>query len=494
MTRGQPLPQGGLLPDAPELPPPVRVGRGGRKIPAEVIDDDGLGRFDPHIDGIDFWESLEGMRVQIENPLVVGPTGRFGNLVVVADQGADATGRTSRGGLLLRPGDGNPERLALDLTWLRDPFSAQVGDRFDGVVEGILDYQYRINRLRVQSILPPLRPVGDAAETTTLRSGAEKLTVATFNVYNLSAVSSQEHFDGLAATLVQRMGEPDVVALQEIQDDTGPVDDGVVTAEKTLRRLTESIQSVGGASYDSVQIDPEDNQDGGRPGSNIRVALLFRTDRVKIAGLDAEPGRRGVEVVRGARGPLLQPGYGRVEPAAAAFRAADSLGLGASRKPLAVQIEFGERTLFVINNHWTSKGPDTPLFGSSQPPRPISEHQRSQQALVVGRFVDQLLSVDPDAQVIVLGDLNDFEYRPPLRVVTGNRLVNLTERIPRDDRYTFIYNGNSQLLDHILVSRGVLEAATARIDIVHGNADSAIGNRSSDHDPVVVELDFGGAN
>ena len=47
------------------LPPPVVVGASGRRPPAEIIDDDGFTRFDPASDGIDFFESLESMRVAI---------------------------------------------------------------------------------------------------------------------------------------------------------------------------------------------------------------------------------------------------------------------------------------------------------------------------------------------------------------------------------------------------------------------------------------------
>lgn len=61
------------------LPAPVIVGTGGRIPPATVIEDDANGSvetgglFHPNADGIDFWESLEGMRVQLNNALVVGP-------------------------------------------------------------------------------------------------------------------------------------------------------------------------------------------------------------------------------------------------------------------------------------------------------------------------------------------------------------------------------------------------------------------------------------
>src|SRR5205085_6951329 len=52
------------------LPPPIVIGTGGRIPPSMIIEDDASGSvettgvFDPDFDGIDFYESLEGMRVQ----------------------------------------------------------------------------------------------------------------------------------------------------------------------------------------------------------------------------------------------------------------------------------------------------------------------------------------------------------------------------------------------------------------------------------------------
>ena len=55
------------------LPLPVVVGASGRLPPPEVIDDDRFTRFDPASDGIDFFESLEGMRVTVAAARAVGP-------------------------------------------------------------------------------------------------------------------------------------------------------------------------------------------------------------------------------------------------------------------------------------------------------------------------------------------------------------------------------------------------------------------------------------
>lgn len=69
------------------LPAPVLLGFGGRHIPTLVIDNDNFGKFDPEEDGIDFYESLEGMRIQLKDPRVIAPQS-YGELsVVVKNQG-----------------------------------------------------------------------------------------------------------------------------------------------------------------------------------------------------------------------------------------------------------------------------------------------------------------------------------------------------------------------------------------------------------------------
>ena len=99
---------------------PTVVGAGGRVPPTTVIEDDASGDvetsgvFDPAQDGIDFYESLEAMLVQVNDGVAVGPTNGFGEIPVLADNGAGAGVRTGRGGIVIRAADFNPERIILD--------------------------------------------------------------------------------------------------------------------------------------------------------------------------------------------------------------------------------------------------------------------------------------------------------------------------------------------------------------------------------------------
>ena len=147
---------------------------------------------------------------------------------------------------------------------------------------------------------------------------------------------------------------------------------------------------------------------------------------------------------------------------------------------------FNGRRLFVVNLHLRSKGGDDPIFGRRQPRKTASTARRTSQAGVVAGFVEGILRLDADAGVVVLGDLNDFEKTEPLQVLGAAGLEDLLLRAPEEDRYTYVYTGISQILDHVLVSEAL--TLDAEVDAVHVNADNPAGVRASDHDPVVVRL------
>jgi uncharacterized protein len=461
------------------LPAPTLVGTGGRVPPGTVIEDDATGdvetsgTFDPASDGIDFWESLESMRVEIDDAAVVGPRSAFGEIPVVPP---GSTTRTSRGGIVLQAGDTNPERVLLDDALAATPV-VDVGDTLAGATVGVLSYSFGNVKLLVTAT-PTVTHGGLTAETTAAPTAGE-LSVATFNVENLDPTDPQSKFDGLAAGIVRNLRAPDLVALEEIQDDNGPTDNGVVAADQTMTKLINAITAAGGPTYQYRQVDPVNDADGGEPGGNIRQVFLFRTDR-GLSFVD-RPGATATtadSVVNTGGVPSLAFSPGRIDPTNPAF--------DASRKPLAGEFRWNGTTFFAIANHFNSKGGDDPLFGHLQPPAAPSETQRHEQASVVRGFVDQILAVDPDAPVIVLGDLNDFDFSRTADILTsGGALVDLPRTLPVAERYTFDFEGNAQVLDHILLSPS-LAARPFGYDIVHMNSEFAA--QLSDHDPQVVRI------
>ena len=170
------------------VPAPAAIGLGGRVPPNLVIEDDATGDvetsgvFDPQSDGIDYYESLEGMLVRVDNAQVVGPSNVYGEVPVVADGGASASLLSARGGLVIRAGDYNPERVILDDTLIPMPDLA-VGDRISYVL-GVMDYSDGNYKL-LASELGAVTPGGLGPEVTDPATEGE-LTMATFNLENLS--------------------------------------------------------------------------------------------------------------------------------------------------------------------------------------------------------------------------------------------------------------------------------------------------------------------
>jgi len=475
--------------DSP-LPPPVVIGAKGRLPPAEVIDDDGLQRYDPCCDAIDFYESLEGMRVEVDGAVAVSGTSRFGEIAVVPDHGEWAALRSRRGGVVLRSGDANPERLVLDDRLTPDPPAAIVGDLFDQPVVGVLHYSFGNFKLLVESWPSTLRAQSSSPPRPKIEAPTHRLTVASYNVLNLDALDPPESFRRIAESIVEGLGSPDLLGLQEVQDDNGAADAGVTTAGQTLERLIAAIVEAGGPRYDYRQIDPGHNLDGGQPDGNIRVVWMFRPQRVQWTDRGSAGADDPVEIRRMSAGVAqLSHSPGRIAPTHPAFAGDEERGWDGSRKCLVGEATFLGERLFLVNCHLKSKRGDDPLFGATQPPRVHSEEQRNAQARQVQALVHRILAAEPDAAILVVGDMNEHDFRAPMRVLAGSALENLTERVPRAERYSYNYDGNSQLLDHILASRS-LAGRTAGIRIRHLNADHPDARRASDHDPVLAWFDL----
>jgi endonuclease/exonuclease/phosphatase family metal-dependent hydrolase len=467
------------------LPEAIILGQRGRLAPRTVIDDETtdvespMAVFTPDTSAIDFYESLEGMRVEIPNPVAVGPTNDYGELPVLPDSGYGAELRTLRGGIVVTPGDFNPERVILSGA---DMPKVNVGDSFTEPVVAVVDYAYGNFLFYSTGPLPVVKDGGLVRETLTLGERAvNQLDIATLNVENLDPTDEASKFQAIAGIIANSLNSPDILTLEEVQDDSGPVNDGVVSASVTIERLVEAIGVAGGPRYESRSIDPVDKQDGGEPGGNIRLVFLFRTDRglsfVERPGATATTSN-AVVTDEGNRGLRFSPG--RIEPENAAF--------ANSRKPLAGQFSFNGNRLYVIANHFNSKGGDQPLFGRFQPPELKSEVQRLAQAAVVANFARSIASVELDANIVVLGDLNDYQFSAPVTALNDVGLNTLINTLPPSERYSYVYEGNSQSLDQILVSNGLF-AARSGFDVVHVNSEFA--TNVSDHDPAVARFTVG---
>lgn len=487
------------------LPNAVVIGPDGITPPSEVIDDDNFTSFDPVNDGIDFWESLEGMLVTIQNPVAVDATNGFGELWTAASDGMGGivgSNVSDEGLLVIDGGDGglgvfnggagsdfNPERIQIDSAGPLNGVDVTIPDVTPGTVlndvTGVVDYGFGNYEVRPTSAVTVAQVSTNVAEMTTLVQGAQnQLSVATYNVLNLDINDADGdddvasgRLDAVAFDIGVNLQAPDIVVLQEVQDDSGSADDGTVSAQLTLEALAQAIFEQTGIQY-SVFDNPfvEDGQNGGQPGGNIRVAFLYREDRVNLDEASVFT--------------IIDEDTGELDAAFAG-----------SRAPLGANFTFNGETVTVIGNHFTSKIGSENTFSAIQPPTNAGALARAAQAAAVNAYVDQLLAADANAKVVVTGDFNEFQFEEPLEVLTGQLdfiggavsegsevvLENLTFLLDEDERYSVLFQGNAQQLDHIFSTSNI--ATGAQIDVVHTNTTT--GFQASDHDPVLAIFNIG---
>jgi predicted extracellular nuclease/phosphodiesterase/alkaline phosphatase D-like protein len=466
------------------LPRATVIGSEGRQPPTEIIDNDAVEGnaenpetvFDPDEDGLDFYESLEGMLVQIDDAVAIAPSNRFGEVYVLPDNGENATIRTPRGGLVRRENDFNPERIQIDTSLTVPAPAINVGDRL-APITGVLDYSF--GNFEVLTTSPLAVTSGNLTpEATFLTSSNNQLTVASYNVLALSP-DDEEQIEAIAQQIVNNLKSPDILGLQEIEDNNGEIDDGVVDASESYTALIEAIVAAGGPRYEFRDVPPVDGEDG-FPGTNFRPGFLFNPERVSFIDRPGDTSSEGTQVIDG----VLSVSPGRIDPNNPAFEN--------SIRPIVGEFEFNGDRLFIINHQAANLVGSDPEFGRFQPITLANVERRSAQAQVLNDWVDELIAADPDANVVVLGDLNAYQFLPSIDVLTGNVegeesvLINLTETLPENERYTFNFQGNSQALDHILVSNNLV--TDAEYDVVHLNTEFA--NSVSDHDPAIARLTF----
>ena len=73
-------------------------------------------------------------------------------------------------------------------------------------------------------------------EVTHLTGTGDRLTIASYNVENLNSFAGVR-FEGLASHIINNLKSPDIIALQQIQDNNGAIDDGTVDANLSYHFL-----------------------------------------------------------------------------------------------------------------------------------------------------------------------------------------------------------------------------------------------------------------
>lgn len=388
-----------------------------------------------------YFEAREGMLVSVaDSAVVVGPTTRYGEFaVVLPDHQVDRTWQHQANGFVIRVDDGSDavheDRSTLD-------FVVRTGDQISGLL-GPLAYNFGNYKI-VQAAAPSVTTQPFEAPSIA-PAAADEFNVMTWNVENLfdflephpsspsmPTVSEYKLSLTKVANTILAAGAPTIIGLQEVEN-IGILED---IAEHSLLAEYE---------YQAVLVEGDDSR-------GIDVGYLVRGDRAEILSVEQFPAPEGIT----------------------------------SRPPLMIQVRVGKGAsavdLYILNNHFTS------MSGGEA----ATEPRRTAQAAWNVTVMQQILSQQSDANIVVMGDLNSFYASPPIDTLREAGLVHVFDSLPPEERYTYIYQGVSQTLDHILATLS-LNDQIRRVEVLHLNADfplpsseddSAVGK--SDHDPVVV--------
>ncbi|MCD4671373.1 MAG: DUF11 domain-containing protein, partial [Anaerolineaceae bacterium] len=388
-----------------------------------------------------YYETMEGMLVEVPGSAVaVSPINKYGELsIVLANQNISRLFQGHENGNKIMLDDGSNQTHTEQSTL---PFVVNTGDILSNA-KGPLAFSYGNYKIELTS-LPRIshQPV---TLPTIPESQSNQFSVMTWNVENLFDYLEPHPSSPPLPTLRQykldiartantiiAAGAPVVVAMQEVEN------------IKVLSDIAETDFLLP-YEYEPILIEGSDSR-------GIDVGYLVRSDLAQI--LDTQQ-----------------------------FDAPEGI---TSRPPLDIFIEIIAAdppvSLHIINNHFTS------MSGGEK----ATEPRRNSQAAWNKTIIDEISKDDPESNIIVLGDLNSYFDSPPIAILRSVGLQHVFDLLPENERYTYIYEGISQVLDHVLVTQWLYEAIDA-VRILHINADYSLplaGDespvRKSDHDPVIV--------
>ena len=440
-----------------DLPAPVLIGASGRTPPDRIIEDDGFSIFDPSTDGIDFYESLEGMRVQINDALAVSSEDSYREIYVIPAGLAEKNTISAQGALLASSEDMNPERIVVVLP---NGFKKTInlGAQFTQPIIGILHYEYG-NYEIIETNAPAFK--ANTCNFDSLSSESSKkdvLRIATYNTENLNRFDDSR-IRVLARQIVRSLDAPEILVLQEIEDDSGTQDDSTISARKTLEKIVQSIKDAGGPNYSFEDEILQNDSSGGIDGGNIRTVFLYRTDNGLKLELDSiRLSKQNISVFKNSRIPIVR------------------------------LFNFHGQPFYIIGVHLISNSANSPLFGSIQPVQKPDDEKRLAQAKWINMLAQDLKSQNSEAAILIAGDFNDTPVSEPLKTFSQIGFTNLAEKISLAERYSILFQGNALLYDQILFNPVQSSLTAASAEIQHLNTCFPEKTQNSDHDPFIIKL------
>ncbi len=460
----------------------------GNEIPTNVADDDVL-NIDRTASAMDFYESLEGMVVRIKDPYITGHKEEYGDIYVIPKLARDKAVLTENGGVLYDK-YGNEKNHVLNVSATRSTywknkhfireFTPNPGDKFKGDIVGILTND-NYNSIKILPIeeLPPIDDIGAKPEVLEFEYRDDMINISSYNVENYAHVVNPERTPLFAKQVKDKLKTPDIITLIEVGDDDGPTTSNVVSSEKNGQAMIEAIKYETDVDYGYLAVDPEYGKDGGMPSMNIRNAILYRKDKLKLVERNQGNSYENTKVLLENGKAKLTYNPGRI--------GLDSDAFIATRKPLVALFEMDGKHIYVIGVHLSSKRGDDPIYGPQQPPIRRSEGNRHKQAKYINAFVKEILSKDKEATVVVMGDINDYDFSVTSANIRGNELIDVMGELAPNKRYSYVYEGMSQVLDNIFINKKY--KGEVNVDVIRVNPEFTRSQGAfSDHDPVFIQF------
>ena len=475
------------------LPGDVAVESSGQALPAAVA------LTTTHLDPAgapDELERFEGMRMHADSLVSVAPTDAFGEtFTVLAGVARPMREPGIEISLPVPPDptsgvpdcciprfDENPERIVIDSDGLAGaPVISVTSNVSFSDITGPLDFSFGAYKILPET--PPATSANMSAVPVPVPA-ADEFTVAGFNIENFGTNETQRRKAALA--IRQVLNFPDVLGHIEILD------------LASLQALAAQVNADAAAAGDpnpayEARLVPAS------PSATQNVGFLVKTSRVQIDAVTQE----------GATETYINPATGNPETLH-------------DRPPLVLRATValpgrGPRPIIVVVNHLRSFIDVEAVAGDG----PRVRAKRTAQAESTARLLQALQTDNPATAVISIGDYNAYQFNDgftnPIAVLKGTptpddqivvdespdfvnpNFVNLTDSLPAAERYSFVFQGTPQALDHVLVNT-VASALVRRYAIARNNADfpeQALfagdvtrPERNSDHDMPVAYFAF----
>ncbi|MDZ7637531.1 MAG: lamin tail domain-containing protein [Bryobacterales bacterium] len=457
--------------------------------------------------GIDQLERFEGMRVSVENLAVVAPTqgsiseasdtansnGVFFGVLPLVDRPFREPGMKDPLPLpkpTIGRFDANPELIRVDSDGAGGAALEVSTGQIVASLTGPLDFGFNYYTVLPEAGSTPA-VIGSVSATPVPQAADSEFTIASFNVQRLfdtvndpgigepvvTAAAFEKRLGKISQFVRNLLRNPDITGMVEVEN------------LSTLQDLATRINSDNGGATSYVPYLSEGNDIGG-----IDVGFLVNVNRVQVDGIRQE-GKATV---------FINPVDGSTE-------------LLNDRPPLVLEARVRKTPdslalpVVVVVNHLRSFGDvEGGVTVAAQNAALRARTKRARQAEFLASMLQAIQAARPGVPVVSVGDYNAYEfndgYADILGTILGNpappdevdiatadllnpNFSNLIQTLPAQERYTYSFDGSAQVLDHILVSTGMLPRV-GRFAVAHGNADfaSTLRNdpsrpeRVSDHD------------